>query len=89
MKAQIRSKILKELNSGRSASNIYRSIAMIIYTKRTYNQIFDYSTNRLSPSDFETSEFKETEADVEKIINNLHWDKKLIIQNFSNWTGMN
>jgi hypothetical protein len=88
MKVEIRTKILKELNSGRSAVNIFDSIAMILYTKRNYNKVLDSSDNPMNPSDFQTQEYQEIRADVERIIYNLGWDKKKILSNFNQWTGL-
>ena len=86
MNKNLRSLIISALNSGHSAINIYSDIAHYLYQKRVYNSL---EFGRLNPSDFQTSQYKEILADVERIINVLKWDKKAILNNFQMWAGVN
>ena len=86
MNKNLRGLIIMALNSGHSAINIYSDIAYYLYEKRVYNKL-EYGF--LNLNDFQTTQYKEILVDVERIINVLKWDKKLILNNFNMWSGIN
>lgn len=85
MNRQLRSLIIASLNSGHSAVNTFGDIAYYLYEKRVYNSL---EFGRLNPSDFQTQEYKQILADVEKVIYALGWDRKAILLNFDCWAGL-
>lgn len=87
MNKELRKLIIKSLNSGQSSVNICNEISILLYGKIVYNAIIDLD-NRLCPADFQSNKYKEINMDVERIIKNLNWDRRLILDNFNNWVGI-
>ena len=81
MNRQLRKLLLKSLNSGFSANNIYSDLTHLIYNKVTYNKIGIVGF----PEDSATPEYNRIRADIERIIKVFEWDINKILENLNNW----